>query len=102
MSTYSPITIDESLIQEIKELVKQENHPALEKLIDESLPADLADLIEYLAPDERLFILALLKPEGAGEVLVEIEAPVQESILDDLGPDHTEFGLHRCRRTHCT
>ena len=33
MSTYSPITIDESLIQEIKELVKQENHPALEKLI---------------------------------------------------------------------
>jgi magnesium transporter len=84
VSNFEPITIDEKLIEEVKSLVKQENSPELEKLIEESRPADLADLIEHLDPDERLYILELFEPEGAGEVLVEIEAPFQESILGDL------------------
>ncbi len=46
--------------------------------------ADLADLIEHLDGDERIFLFSLLEPTGAGEVLVEIEAPVQEQILEGL------------------
>jgi magnesium transporter len=56
----------------------------LKKLIDDMRAADLADLIEYLDPEERLFIFNLLEPDGAGEVLVEIESPVQERILKGL------------------
>jgi len=56
----------------------------LKKLIDDMRAADLADLIEHLDPEERLFIFNLLEPDGAGEVLVEIETPVQERILKDL------------------
>jgi len=47
-------------------------------------PADAADVIEHMAPDERLFIFNLLTSEGAGEVLIEIEPPVQKQILADL------------------
>jgi magnesium transporter len=76
--------INEKLIEEVKGYIRQENRSLLENFIDNMRPADLADLIEHLEPDERLFIFKLLEPEGAGEVLVEIEAPVQESIISGL------------------
>ena len=76
--------IDGKLIEEVKSLIEQENPRALTRLLDEIRAADVADLIEHLKPDERLFIFKLLEPEGAGEVLVEIEPPVQEGILKKL------------------
>jgi magnesium transporter len=76
--------IDGNLIEEVKSLIEQENHQALEKILDDMRAADAADLIEHLGADERLFIFNLLEPEGAGDVFVEIEPPVQERILRDL------------------
>jgi len=84
LSTYQTIPIDEKLIETVKSLIQQEDHPALMKLIEDVRAADTADLIEHLDPDERLFVFKLLDPEGAGEVLVEIESPVQESLISDL------------------
>ncbi len=84
MSSFQTVTVDENLIREIKGYIRQEDRQTLIKLINEIRPADMADLIEYLDPDERLFVFKLLEPEGAGEVLMEVEAPVQESIISDL------------------
>lgn len=77
-------TIDGNLIEEVKSLIEHENRQALEKILDDMRAADAADLIEHLGADERLFIFNLLEPEGAGDVFVEIEPPVQERILKDL------------------
>ena len=77
-------TIDGNLIEEVKSLIEHENRQALEKILDDMRAADAADLIEHLDADERLFIFNLLEPEGAGDVFVEIEPPVQERILKDL------------------
>ena len=76
--------VDEKLINEVKSSIGGKNSKYLSKLIDKLRPADLADLIEHLKHEERLYLFEMLEPEGAGEVLVEIEAPVQESILSDL------------------
>jgi len=76
--------INERVIAEVKEYIREENGVSLENFIDKMRPADLADLVEHLEPDERLFIFKFLEPEGAGEVLVEIEPPVQESIINRL------------------
>ncbi len=76
--------ISEKLIEDVKGSIQQKNHQFLRKLIDEMRPADLADLIEHLDQEERLHLFDFLEPKGAGDVLVEIEAPVQESILDEL------------------
>jgi magnesium transporter len=84
LAAFKTITIDGKLIEEVKQFAEQENRQGLKKLIDEMRAADLADLIEHLDPEERLFIINLLEPDGAGEVLVEIETPVQELILKDL------------------
>jgi magnesium transporter len=84
LAAFKTIAIDGKLIEEVKQFAKQQNRQGLKKLIDEMRAADLADLIEHLDPEERLFIINLLEPDGAGEVLVEIETPVQELILKDL------------------
>ncbi|MBW2094096.1 MAG: magnesium transporter [Deltaproteobacteria bacterium] len=76
--------ISEKLIDEVKDFIMQGNEEALGRLLEEMMPADVADLIEHLDSDERLFIFKVLEPEGAGDVLVEIEPPVQGRILEDL------------------
>ena len=76
--------VDGKLVENVKESIKEEKRDFLVKLIDEMRPADLADLMEHLNSDERLYFFEFMEPKGAGDVLVEIEAPVQESILDDL------------------
>ncbi|MFO7985765.1 MAG: magnesium transporter [Desulfatiglandaceae bacterium] len=84
MRDFNGRPIDAELVEEVKALIEQKNADALERLIDQLRPADLADLIEHLGADERLFLFQLLEPEGAGEVFVEIEHPIQERILKDL------------------
>ena len=84
MTVFKDRIVDNKLLDEVKGLIQQENSVALKRLIDQMRPADVADLIEHLSGDERLFIFRLLDPDGAGEVLVEIEPPVQERIVKDL------------------
>jgi magnesium transporter len=79
-----PQILNEELIELVKTFIREKSQPALKKLIDEMQAADVADLIEHLDQGERLPIFELLKPEGAGEVLLEMEPPVQERILSDL------------------
>jgi magnesium transporter len=76
--------LSEEFIQEIKSLIEKNQSQSLKKIIDEMRAADVADLIEHLDHDERLHVFELLKPEGAGEVLLEMEPPLQERILSDL------------------
>ena len=76
--------ISQKLIDDIKEAIGNKDSRLLKKMIDEMRPADLADLLEHLEGDERLYLFDLLEPEGAADVFVEMEAPAQESILADL------------------
>jgi magnesium transporter len=76
--------LDEKLIADVKRGIAEGKRPFLKESLGGLRPADVADLIEHLAPEERLYVFEVLEPDGAGEVLVEIEAPVQERILSDL------------------
>ncbi|MFP3911901.1 MAG: magnesium transporter [Desulfobacteraceae bacterium] len=84
MTDFKGRIIDAKLVEDVKELIEQKRAGPLERMIDQLRPADLADLIEHLGAEERLFLFKLLEPEGAGEVFVEIEHPIQERILKDL------------------
>jgi len=76
--------LNEDLIEDVKTSIREKREQSLRALIDAMRPADVADLIEHLDHEERLWILDLLNPEGAGEVLLEIEAPVQSRIISEL------------------
>jgi magnesium transporter len=84
LAAFQTRTIDGKLIEEVKRIIDSGNTQAMQGFINKMQPADVADLIEHLQPEERVFIINSLESEGAGEVLVEIEPPVQEQIIKDL------------------
>ncbi|HVM93688.1 MAG TPA: CBS domain-containing protein [Terriglobales bacterium] len=50
-------------------------------------PADLADIIEDLAPDEREAVFETLDEEVAAEALEELEPRVQKAVVESLDSD---------------
>jgi sporulation protein YlmC with PRC-barrel domain/CBS domain-containing protein len=56
------------------------SHEGLAKLH----PADIADIVEELAPDERQAVFQTLDEETAAEALEEVEPKVQKSIVESL------------------
>ena len=64
MTAFKARSIETRLIDEVKTLVKLEKLDSLKKLVAEMRPADVADLIEHLAANERIVIFRLLEPEG--------------------------------------
>ncbi len=50
-------------------------------------PADIADIVEDLAPDEREAVFETLDEEVAAEALEEVEPRVQKSIVESLDSD---------------
>jgi magnesium transporter len=77
-------TVNKELIENINGFIQKNDTQALSALFAELPPADAADVIEYLAPDQRSSIFKLLASEGAADVLIEIEPPAQKQILADL------------------
>jgi sporulation protein YlmC with PRC-barrel domain/CBS domain-containing protein len=57
------------------------------KHLEEMHPADLADIVEDLAPDDREAIFETIDSELAAEALSEVEPVVQASILESLEAD---------------
>jgi magnesium transporter len=47
-------------------------------------PADIADIVEELAPDERNAVFQTLDEETAAEALEEVEPKVQKAIVEEL------------------
>jgi magnesium transporter len=54
------------------------------KILEEMHPADLADIVEELSPDDREAIFETIDSEVAAETLSEMEPDVQASILESL------------------
>lgn len=50
-------------------------------------PADLADIVEHLSPDDRGAILESIDSEVAAETLSEIEPKIQAQIVESLDPE---------------
>jgi len=59
------------------------SHTGLAKLH----PADIADIVEELAPDERSAVFETLDEETAAEALEEVEPRVQKAIVESLDAD---------------
>jgi magnesium transporter len=58
-------------------------HQKLEKMH----PADLADIMEDLSPDERQAIIASLDEQTAAEALAELDSRLTSQIVEKLAPD---------------
>ena len=84
LKNFETENINGKLIDNVKASIDKKDSGALGKIFDKLPSADTADIIEHLETRERHFLFNTLKPEAAGDILVEIEAPIQKSILDGL------------------
>jgi len=60
-------------------------------LLEKMHPADLADIVEELGPDDREALFEAMDAEAAADTLTELEPDIQASILENL---ETETAAH--------
>ncbi|MFB2532330.1 magnesium transporter [Paracoccus sp. p4-l81] len=79
--------VDPELIAELKPAVEARDAARIEALLDPLHPADIADVLEQLAPGVRRELLALWSGEIDGEILTEIDESIREEVIEALPPE---------------
>ncbi len=65
----------------VETLVHRQHLNALQQLLDNLHPADIADILEALPLDQRLVVWDLVKAERDGDILLEASDAVRESLI---------------------
>lgn len=71
-------------IEEIIALIQQGDLVKVQDELATVHPADIADLLEKLDPDEAITLFGLLEDEVASEVLDEIGSPIREELVEKV------------------
>jgi magnesium transporter len=61
--------------------------PQVESLIEDLHPADVADLIEHLEPEERKLFIEITRHVIEAETIAHLEDSVREDVVEQLGPE---------------
>lgn len=72
------------LLAQIDEAVATEDAPLLNRLLEPMHGADIADIIERLAPPRRRAFLGLYSGEIDGEILSEIDESIRDEVIELL------------------
>ncbi len=75
------------LIGAIEEALDDSDLERVEALVVPLHAADMADLLEMVAPDERRLIVEVLRPEVDPDILAELEETVRDEIVELLSTD---------------
>ena len=71
-------------VNQLRDLLEEERWEAFRKAIGKMDPADVADLVEDLPPEQREDALRVLDPETASDVLAELDGPYIDSVVGEL------------------
>ncbi|MGD9387838.1 MAG: magnesium transporter [Gammaproteobacteria bacterium] len=71
----------------IRAAIAAEDAVALRTALEPVHPADIADLLEQIDPDQRTTFLRLYAAEFEGEILSEIDESIREEVIEVLPPD---------------
>ena len=80
-------SLNPEFVDAVKNLLAAANAKRLNELLEEVHPADLADVIEVLEPDERVLLITMLGRHFNVEALAELDESVRDELLENLPPD---------------
>lgn len=80
------IQFDNELLENISTLIEERSQESLLTIFAGLHPADIAEIINHLRPEEASFCFKLLETETAGEVITELDENLREKILATLEP----------------
>jgi len=86
--------ITQDFIDDVKDLLERDQTGVVQNLLIDLHPADAAELLECLSPDERAKVFELVSDEMAGAVIAEVEKHKRRDLLEGLGPVKI-FGIVR-------
>ena len=78
------IEVDEELMADIGELVRDKASPILLNILTDIHAADIADIINRLEGEDREYVFNLLDTETGSAVLLELDPAVRETLLESL------------------
>ncbi|HUH13147.1 MAG TPA: magnesium transporter [Longimicrobiales bacterium] len=96
MSTSEPLVeVHEDRLARVRALLEGRDDAGLSAFLSALHPSDVADLVEELEEEERVFVLHLLPAELGSETLAEMEAEERpEELLVSLQPERILELLH--------
>ncbi len=78
------LEITKDLIDNVRELIKNQKDTALSNFFAEVHHADIAEVLDELSFDEAVYIIRLLDSETTSEVLMDVDEDVRENVLEQL------------------
>lgn len=76
----------EELLENVSAALAEGDIPQVEALIEDLHPADVADLIEHLEPEERKLFVEITRHVIEPETISHLEETVREEVVEQLGP----------------
>lgn len=78
--------VSKELISQIEVLITSKDDRALETLLNDLHPADIAEILDELDANEATYIFKILDTEKTAEILLELDEEQREDILERLSP----------------
>ncbi|MEM6785602.1 MAG: magnesium transporter [Bacteroidota bacterium] len=82
--TYAPLDVDEELVENVRALIEAGQEAMVQTLAVDLHPADLAQLMSHLPPEQSQTLLGWLPTERGGLVLPELESAYRADLLDEV------------------
>ena len=76
--------LSKEIIQEISQLISSKKNKEIKKIVDGIHYADLAEIINELYFDQRIYLIKLIDSDKTSDVLTEVDEDVREKILEAL------------------
>ncbi|MEL4456159.1 magnesium transporter [Lutimonas vermicola] len=85
--------ITKEFLEKIESLISDNKDKTLLTLLSEEHPADIAEILEGLGPDDATYLFKLLDSELSAEALLEINEDDREKILKNLSAEEIAFEI---------
>jgi len=76
--------LSKEIIQEISQLISSKKNKEIKKIVDGIHYADLAEIINELDFNQRVYLIKLIDSDKTSDVLTEVDEDVREKILEAL------------------
>jgi len=76
----------EELLENVSAALAESDIPQVEALIEDLHPADVADLIEHLEPEERKLFVEITRHVIEAETISHLDETVRDEVVEQLGP----------------
>ena len=78
--------LSNELIEKVSQLISKRKNSEIKKIVDGFHYADLAEIIDELDENQRIYLIKLIDSDKTSDVLTELDEDVREKILKTLSP----------------